>query len=279
MVNFVSAIREDERYTSNSVVRKWLSKLTGRISVVALPPPRMSNIRKQGQLCSIQRSASLDSGFGVAAKVLRGGQSLESRTRLLDEEPVDITEDAERALEYLFAALEDRVSDYRFPYGLPLLHILNLISLELKDTIVRYSAAKWVARIAERLPSDFMDQVLENILSLFSIHAVDEDGDLDIPTAAEATWHGACLACAEFARRGLVSDSRLPDLLHWMYKVSALLHWLGFLLTVQSTRLCTSIYAKGLIPSAQAYATQPRTSSGPLQGHRPPRVFGLSPLS
>lgn len=136
-----------------------------------------------------------------------------------------------------------------------------------------------MARIAERLQSDFMDQILDNVLSLFSVHAVEENGQLDIPAAAEGTWHGACLACAEFARRGLISDSRLPNLLHWMYKVWEPVCWLGLILTDPLSRLCISIYGKGLIPSAQAYATQLRTSSGPLQGRIPPRVFGLSPLS
>lgn len=41
----------------------------------------------------------------------------------------------------------------------------------------------------------------------------------ELPTVAEATWHGASLACAEMARRGLIIDSRLSDVLQWQGKV------------------------------------------------------------
>ena len=89
----------------------------------------------------------------------------------------------------------------------------------LKDTFVRYSAAKGVARIAERLPGDFVEQVFDNVLQLFSIHSVGLARTYDMPTLAEATWHGTCLACAEIARRSLVPDNRLSDLFEWMSKV------------------------------------------------------------
>jgi tubulin-specific chaperone D len=37
---------------------------------------------------------------------------------------------------------------------------------------------------------------------------------------AEATWHGACLTCAEMARRGLIQTNRFSELLGWLKKVS-----------------------------------------------------------
>lgn len=89
-----------------------------------------------------------------------------------------------------------------------------------KDTFVRYSAAKGIARIAERLPSDFVEQVFDNVLQLFTIHSVGLARTYDMPAIAEATWHGACLACAEIARRSLVPDNRLSDLFGWMSQVS-----------------------------------------------------------
>lgn len=88
-----------------------------------------------------------------------------------------------------------------------------------KDTVVRYSAAKGIARIAERLPADFAEQVLEQVLHLFSIHSAGIASIYDLPSIAEATWHGACLACAEMARRGLIPDERLSELVEWLYKV------------------------------------------------------------
>lgn len=84
---------------------------------------------------------------------------------------------------------------------------------------MRWSAAKGVARIAERLPADLADQVLETVLGHFSIHSLSAASLYDVPAVAEATWHGACLACAEMARRGVVSAERLPELVGWLSKV------------------------------------------------------------
>ena len=41
-----------------------------------------------------------------------------------------------------------------------------------------------------------------------------------MPSIAESTWHGASLACAEMARRGLIADSHLEELIDWMRKVN-----------------------------------------------------------
>jgi len=88
-----------------------------------------------------------------------------------------------------------------------------------QDTIVRWSAAKGVARIAQRLPKDFAGQVLETVMGLFEIHSVAAATLYDLPAVAEGTWHGACLACAEIARRSLVGPEHLPQLVEWLSKV------------------------------------------------------------
>ncbi|KAH9841553.1 TBCD protein [Rhodofomes roseus] len=106
----------------------------------------------------------------------------------------DVPDELEGVLEDLLAALQD------------------------KDTVVRWSAAKGVARISERLPPDFARQVLDNVVNLFSIHSLAAATIYDIPSIAEGTWHGACLACAEMARRGLVGDDALADLIDWQCK-------------------------------------------------------------
>jgi hypothetical protein len=53
-------------------------------------------------------------------------------------------------------------------------------------------------------------------MDLFAVHFVPLS---HMPAAAESTWHGSCLACAEIARRGLVSPAKLPKLIEWMEKV------------------------------------------------------------
>ncbi|KAG8881970.1 hypothetical protein FRB97_008838 [Tulasnella sp. 331] len=107
----------------------------------------------------------------------------------------DVSETVEQTIEELLNALQDR------------------------DTTVRWSAAKGLARIAERLPSDYSSQILQSVIGLYEIHS--EGGALsmeDLPAASEGTWHGATLACAELARRGLVPAEDLPTVLEWMKK-------------------------------------------------------------
>ncbi|KAJ7095891.1 TBCD protein [Mycena belliarum] len=128
----------------------------------------------------------------------RKGRALTGEDRggpeLLLEDDIEVPEEVEVVLELLFKSLQD------------------------KDTIVRWSAAKAVARISERLPTEFADQVLETLMGLFAIHSIAAASLYDLPAIAESTWHGACLACAEMARRGLVARSALPELMEWLSK-------------------------------------------------------------
>ncbi|RDB18014.1 Tubulin-specific chaperone D [Hypsizygus marmoreus] len=128
----------------------------------------------------------------------RKGRTLAGDEIYLDnpasEADFEVPEQVEHALEQLFSALQD------------------------KDTVVRWSAAKGVARVSERLPVDFADQVLETVMGLFAIHSIAAASLYDLPAIAESTWHGACLACAEIARRGLIASERLPELIEWLSK-------------------------------------------------------------
>jgi len=66
---------------------------------------------------------------------------------------------------------------------------------------------------------DFVNQLLDAVISLFSIHYAEPRSGIEMPPVAEATWHGACLGCAEFARRGLVRGAHTGQLINWMLKV------------------------------------------------------------
>jgi hypothetical protein len=90
--------------------------------------------------------------------------------------------------------------------------------LQDKDTIVRWSAAKNLGRIAERLPADFSAQIFDTVLGLFSMYPLASAGIYDLPSTAEAPWHGACLASAEMVSRGLVSFQHFQQLIEWLYK-------------------------------------------------------------
>jgi len=53
-------------------------------------------------------------------------------------------------------------------------------------------------------------------MDLFVVHYIQEE---DLSPTAEPIWHGATLACAEFARQGLVSTAKVPVVLDWVLKV------------------------------------------------------------
>lgn len=103
-----------------------------------------------------------------------------------------------------------------------------MTALSDKDTIVRYSAAKYLARIAALLPAELVEEIAGATVGLFagtedepvletSFGAVVDPGGSAAgrgtmglggaeASRGEARWHGVCLAVAELARRGLLSD-------------------------------------------------------------------------
>lgn len=70
-----------------------------------------------------------------------------------------------------------------------------LSALRHRDTVVRWSAAKGVARITARLPPSLAADVVASVVELFDQRA---------EARADAALHGACLALAELVRRGLI---------------------------------------------------------------------------
>lgn len=77
------------------------------------------------------------------------------------------------------------------------------------STIVRWSAAKGVGRISERLPEICAHDVIDALLEL--LEDVEKDN----------SWHGACLAFAELARRGLLLPNRFAEVIP---KIAEALH-------------------------------------------------------
>jgi hypothetical protein len=128
------------------------------------------------------------------------------------EDDVDVPEEIEAVLEDLFQGLQDRVSSRTGSR-----EAIHMCACQ--DTVVRWSAAKGVARISERLSREFTGQVVDTVVGLFSIHSIAIASLYDMPAIAESTWHGACLSCAELLRRGLIPHDRLADVIDWMIKV------------------------------------------------------------
>ncbi|KAJ6508836.1 TBCD protein [Mycena sanguinolenta] len=167
-------IVENKALGGNTLVRKYATKLVGRIPLRLLAPA--GKARRKGR-------ALVGEDYSTAQE-----------PETVHEDEVDVPEEVEVVLEQLFKSLQD------------------------KDTIVRWSAAKAVARISERLPTEFAAQVLDTVMGLFGIHSIAAASMYDLPAVAESTWHGACLTCAEMARRGLVDGEALPGLVGWLSK-------------------------------------------------------------
>jgi tubulin-specific chaperone D len=90
---------------------------------------------------------------------------------------------------------------------------------------VRWSAAKGIGRVCERLPKDLAQDVVDSILDSFAKNTTsDSQNLLDISAVSDSTWHGACLAVAELSRRGLLLPERLSDVLKWIILVLVLFH-------------------------------------------------------
>ncbi|XP_053517293.1 tubulin-specific chaperone D isoform X4 [Artibeus jamaicensis] len=93
----------------------------------------------------------------------------------------------------------DSEEGYDVPEEVELVTEQLLIGLKDKDTVVRWSAAKGIGRVAGRLPQELADDVVGSVLDCFSFQETDD------------AWHGGCLALAELGRRGLLLPPRLPD--------------------------------------------------------------------
>jgi len=81
--------------------------------------------------------------------------------------------------------------------------ILDSILTALRDssTSVRWSAAKYVARITNRLPKELGSDIVTHVLQLCEW----KDSD--------SSWHGSCLALAELSRRGLILTQQLEQII------------------------------------------------------------------
>ncbi|KAL1779263.1 tubulin-specific chaperone D [Sigmodon hispidus] len=93
----------------------------------------------------------------------------------------------------------DGDEDYDVPDGVESVIEQLLVGLKDKDTVVRWSAAKGIGRMAGRLPRELADDVVGSVLDCFSFQETDK------------AWHGGCLALAELGRRGLLLPSRLSE--------------------------------------------------------------------
>ncbi|CEG50500.1 Beta-tubulin folding cofactor D [Plasmopara halstedii] len=162
-----------DRPNSSTLHRKLSVKLVQRLGLLYLPP-KVRSWRYSRGLRSLELnmlSFSLATGNNVTSTISRSVDLVDDD----DDDAFEVVEELEQIVEALLCGLRDR------------------------DTVVRWSAAKGIGRITGRLPYKYADDIVQSVLELFV--ATEDDG----------AWHGASLALAELARRGVLLPQRLPD--------------------------------------------------------------------
>ena len=131
--------------------------------------------------------------------------------------------------------LEDFVNTLLSALG----HAVRVVSLT-KDSRVRFSASKSLARMAARVPEEMRMQLIEALLEQLAenaqmdsvlldkmasstvqsfspslVHALDA---YDMYAVSDSTWHGVFLALAECMRRALVPIPLLCRVMYWVHR-------------------------------------------------------------
>ncbi|KAI9485376.1 MAG: armadillo-type protein [Benjaminiella poitrasii] len=180
-----------DRFANNAIIRKFHMKLTQRVGLCYLKP-KIAFWRYQRGNRSLRQNLDgiLINDSGISKHVNKiECQNLNGN----DEE--DISDNLEVIIEILLNGLRD------------------------KDTIVRWSSAKGIGRITQRLPQDLAEDVVDSLLELFEENTfLDKTNSLDLSAVSDHTWHGVSLAVAELARRGLLLPERLKQTIPWIIK-------------------------------------------------------------
>ncbi|KAJ4458133.1 putative Tubulin-specific chaperone D [Paratrimastix pyriformis] len=172
VLSWVAAAAEGETanplFAKSNLLRKFVCKVMARVGL-ALLPPRVAAWRYQ-RGC---RSLLLQGAPAPASSA--GGSPAPA--------PVEAAPAPEEA--------DDQESDEVMEMLGQITNAL-LSGLRDKDTIVRWSAAKGLGRLTNRLSAALGDQIVQWIIGLLE------------PSENAGAWHGACLALAELARRSVV---------------------------------------------------------------------------
>ncbi|ORY54682.1 ARM repeat-containing protein, partial [Neocallimastix californiae] len=182
---------DDERFNNNSLLKKYLIKLAQRISLCFLKPKIAKWRYKRGNRFLNDEIISNNNN---------NNNNMEDEEEDDDDEEEEVPECLEEIIEILLNGLKD------------------------KATIVRWSSAKGIGRLTQRLSKDLAADIIECVINLFSENTLTTGNNkesielVDISTVSDDTWHGACLALAELARRGLLLPNRLPIIIPWTIK-------------------------------------------------------------
>ena len=166
------------------LLRKFLVKLFARVGCSYLPPRVASWRYQRGRRSLLENLGSTVNQTN--SKVTHNSSSTVATTLQSSNDAVTMDKDPSSDIFHVPHQVEDSMAQL-------------IQALTDPATTVRWSAAKGIGRVTERLPAVCADDVLDAILKLCEDHENDN------------AWHGACLTLAELARRGLLLPRRLSE--------------------------------------------------------------------
>ncbi|KAJ2393312.1 hypothetical protein GGI05_002455 [Coemansia sp. RSA 2603] len=180
-------------FENHSVTRKLVTKATQRLAMLVLPPVSATSIAHS------QIRKSVRANLASKDQILQPGMSsaaLDNGSEIGVDESAEISEEVEVFIGILLQKLQD------------------------KDTIVRWSAAKGIGRVSERLPLPLAQEIVGAAAEILKEQTLaSSDGNpVDVSMTSEFAWHGSLLALAEMSRKGLISPQALEDIVPWIVR-------------------------------------------------------------
>lgn len=164
------------QYKDGSDFLKYKSyiKIIQRIGLIYLKP-RIANWRYKRGTRSLAKNLAQESETSQQQDKYMGSSQQISEEMTSDEE-VTVPDAIEEVIEELLQGLRSGGND------------------------IRWSAAKGIGRVTNRLSKELGDEVIGSVIDILN------------PLEPHEAWHGACLALAELAKRGLLLPYRLKEL-------------------------------------------------------------------
>ncbi|KAJ3219334.1 hypothetical protein HK099_004731 [Clydaea vesicula] len=173
---FTENLDFNEDFQLNSLVRKCIVKIAQRLGLSYLKPCKVLSWRYTRGNRHLEENLGFHDSQKLNKFSGRNNQLVDA-----EQEEADVPEEMESLIGILLQGLKD------------------------KDTIVRWSSAKGVGRLTERLPKAYSQEIIASVLQLFEEDFYNDD----LSFVSDCTWHGACLCIAELSRRGLLLPENL----------------------------------------------------------------------
>ncbi|KAJ1795328.1 hypothetical protein LPJ67_000074 [Coemansia sp. RSA 1938] len=170
-----------DAFDQHSITRKLISKAVQRLALLMLPA---TNAEMGRAYARPSLRENLSNNAGAASDSMRDDEA--------ESPDVEVPLEMEAFVGILLQKLHD------------------------KDTIVRWSAAKGIGRISERLPMALAREIVLAVGDILKDETLVDNGLIDVAMTTEYSWHGALLCLAELSRRGMLYAQALRQIVPWV---------------------------------------------------------------